>query len=111
MTDRPGTLTIAFLYYSLIAFDKRVTFWLQRVRSLPCACAYLSVRLVYNYYAIALAYNVATAHARGSDQALLTKKLLSCRRQSDFSAYSVAVASFYMLTNAKWAFIRGTDAY
>ena len=24
-------------YYSLIAFDERVTFWLQRVRSLPCA--------------------------------------------------------------------------
>ena len=24
--------------YSLIAFDERVTFWLQRVRSLPCAC-------------------------------------------------------------------------
>ena len=28
--------------YSLIAFDERVTFWLQRVRSLPCACAYVT---------------------------------------------------------------------
>ena len=27
---------------SLIAFDERVTFWLQRVRSLPCACVYVA---------------------------------------------------------------------
>ena len=29
--------------YSLIAFNERVTFWLQCVRSLPRACAYVSV--------------------------------------------------------------------
>ena len=42
--------------YSLIAFDERVTFWLQRVRSLPCACVYVALfvcRLAYNHYAIA----------------------------------------------------------
>ena len=26
--------------YSLIAFDERVTIWLQRVWSLPCACVF-----------------------------------------------------------------------
>ena len=44
--------------FSLIAFNERVTFWLQRVRSLPCACAYVTFfactcRLVNNYHAIA----------------------------------------------------------
>ena len=55
-------------YYSLIAFDERVTFWLQRVRSLPCACAYVALfahRLAYNRYAIAHAYNAANTHAQG----------------------------------------------
>ena len=58
------------LHYSLIAFDERVTFWLQRVRSLPCACAYVAVfahRLAFNHYAIAHAYNAANTHAQGSD--------------------------------------------
>ena len=58
-------------YYSLIAFDERVTFWLQRVQSLPCACAYVALfarRLAYNHYAIAHAYNAANAHAQGSDR-------------------------------------------
>ena len=58
--------------YSLIAFDERVTFWLQRVRSLPCACAYVALfalRLAYNYYAIAHAYNAANAHSQDSDRA------------------------------------------
>ena len=58
--------------YSLIAFDERVTFWLQRVRSLPCVCAYDALfarRLAYNHYAIAYAYNAANTHAQGSDPA------------------------------------------
>ena len=58
--------------YSLIAFDERVTFWLQRVPSLPCACAYYALfarRLAYNHYAIAHAYNAANAHTQGSDRA------------------------------------------
>ena len=29
--------------YSPIAFNERVTFWLQRVQSLPCACAYVAL--------------------------------------------------------------------
>ena len=56
----------------LIAFDERVTFWLQPVRLLPCACAYVALfarRLAYNHYAIAHAYNAANAHAQDSDQA------------------------------------------
>ena len=59
--------------YSLIAFSKRVTFWLQRVRSLPYACAYgvalFARRPAYNHYAIAHACNAANAHAQGSDPA------------------------------------------
>ena len=58
--------------YSLIAFDERVTFWLQRLKSLPCACAYVALferKLVYNHYAITHACNAANAHAQGSDPA------------------------------------------
>ena len=58
--------------YSLIAFDKSVTFWLRHVRSLPCACAYVALfalRLAYNHYAIAHAYNAANTHAQGNDPA------------------------------------------
>ena len=57
-------------YYSLIAFDKRVTFWLQRGRSLPCACVYVELfahMLAFNHYAITHVYNAANAHAQGSD--------------------------------------------
>ena len=64
--------------YSLIAFDERVTFWLQRVWSLPCACAYVALfarRLAYNHYAIAHAYNAANAHAQGSDRARWSQKV------------------------------------
>ena len=60
------------VYYSLIAFDQRVTFWLQRIRSLPCASAYVAFfvhRLAYNHYAIAHASNAANTHAQGSDPA------------------------------------------
>ena len=41
--------------YSWIAFDARVTFWLQRVWSLPCACTHVALfarRLGHNHYAI-----------------------------------------------------------
>ena len=56
--------------YSLIAFDERLTFWLQRVRSLPCACAYVALfarRLAYNHYAFAHTYNATNTHPQGSD--------------------------------------------
>ena len=69
-----GTISLC----SLIAFDERVTFWLQRVRSLPCACAYVALflrRLAYNHYAIAHAYNAANTHAQGSDPARWSQKL------------------------------------
>ena len=29
--------------YTSNAFDERVTFWLQRARSLPCACAFAAL--------------------------------------------------------------------
>ena len=29
--------------YTPIAFDERVTFWIQRARSLPCACAFAAL--------------------------------------------------------------------
>ena len=68
-----------YVDYTLIAFDER-TFWLQLVRSLPCACAYVALfarRLAYNHYAIAHTCNAANAHAQGSDRAVEAKKLLS----------------------------------
>ena len=64
-------------HYSLIAFDERVTFWLQHVRSLPCACSYVALfvhRFAYNHYAIAHAYNAANTHAQGSDPACWSQK-------------------------------------
>ena len=64
--------------YSLIAFDERVTFWLQRVRSLPCACAnvaFFARRLAYNHYAFAHAYNAANTHVQGSDPARWNQKV------------------------------------
>ena len=30
-------------FYSPIAFDERVTFWLQHAGSLPCACAFAAL--------------------------------------------------------------------
>ena len=65
-------------HYSLIAFNESVTFWLQRVRSLPCACAYVALfarRLAYNHYAIPHAYNAANTHAQGSDPARWSQKV------------------------------------
>ena len=67
-----------YRYYSTIVFDKKVTFWLQRVRSLPCACAYVALfarRLAHNHYAIAYAYSAANTHAQGSDRARLNQKV------------------------------------
>ena len=64
--------------YSLIAFDERVTFWLQRIRLLPCALAYVALfarRLAYNHYEIAHTYNAANAHAQGSDWARWSHKV------------------------------------
>ena len=64
--------------HSLIAFDKIVTFWLQSIRSLPCACAYVALfarRLAYNHYTIAYTYNAANTHAQGSDRARWSQKV------------------------------------
>ena len=87
LTD-PVILSLQIIY-SLIAFDERVIFWLQRVRSLPCACAYVALfarRLAYNHYAITHAYNAANTHAQGSDPACWSQKVtLSRRRQSEYS--------------------------
>ena len=65
-------IVVAITDYSLIAFDERVTFWLQRIRSLPCVRAYVALftrRLAYNHYTITHAYNAANKHAQGSDPA------------------------------------------
>ena len=72
--------------YTLIAFDDRITFWLQLVGSLPCACAHVALfarRLEYNHYALAHACIAANAHAQGSDRAVEAKKLLPRWRQSE----------------------------
>ena len=78
--ERTGKVAVKFDIYSLIAFDERVTFWLQLVGSLPCTCAYVALfarRLAYNHYAIAHACNAANAHAQVSDLEVEAKKLLS----------------------------------
>ena len=82
--------------YTLIAFDKRVTFWLQLVGPLPCACAFAALfvrRLAYNHYANAHACNAANAHAQGSDWAVEAKKLLSRWRQSEYRIERFAIRS------------------
>ena len=74
-------------YYSLIAFDERVTFWLQRVRSLPYAYPYVALfsrRLAYNHYAIAHAYNAETHTRKAVTGSVEAKKLLTRRRQSEY---------------------------
>ena len=60
------------MIYSPIAFGERVTigfnassYCLVSVRLLH----YFRVRLAYDHYAIAQAYNAANAHAQGSDLA------------------------------------------
>ena len=58
--------------YSLIAFDKRVTFGFNA--SGHCLVHmhlwhYFHMRHAYNHYAIAHAYNAANKHMQGSDQA------------------------------------------
>ena len=70
--------------YSLIAFDERVTFLLQRALALPCVCVhmlhYLCVRLACNHYAIVMVtceHKAVTGH-------VVAIKLLSRQRQSDY---------------------------
>ena len=90
-------------HYSLIAFDKRVTFWLQHVQSLPCACVYVALfarRLAYNHYAIAHAYNAA--NAQDSDWAYFeAKKLLSRRRQSEYSLLCIVEICYDIMSILK----------
>ena len=38
-----GSLAKSLAHYTLIAFDKRVTFWLQRAGSLPCVCVFAAL--------------------------------------------------------------------
>ena len=65
---------IWYLYKQSIVWlpsTREYNFWLRRVRSLPCVCAYVALfacRLAYNHYAIAHTYDAANAHAHGSDR-------------------------------------------
>ena len=55
---------------------RELTFWLQHIQSLPCACAYCALfapRLVYNHCTFAHAYNAANIHAQGSEHVAATK--------------------------------------
>ena len=70
------------LLYSLIAFDKRVTFCLQCnlvSYCLVCVCLllFMGVQLHNSYTQTSRANNATYAHAQGSDQAHLSQKLLS----------------------------------
>ena len=71
--------------YSPIAFDERVTFWLQRARSLPCACVFDALYALRNGYTrTSRENNAASAHSQGSNRTHFTRKLLSRQRQSDY---------------------------
>ena len=51
---------------------RRVFFLLQRIRSPPCACAFvalLHVRLAYDHYAIKHSHNAANTRTQCSNQA------------------------------------------
>ena len=68
--------------YTLIAFDKRVVFWLQHVRSLRCVCAYAALfvrRLALNLYTTPVNRThiqcSKRAHTQGSDQAYWRQKV------------------------------------
>ena len=44
LPTNPQTCTVrSCINYTPIAFDERVTFWLQRARSLPCACVFAAL--------------------------------------------------------------------
>ena len=76
-------------YYSLIAFDKRVTFWLQRLWSLPCACVYVALfarRLTYITIIQSHMHTMQQTHTHKAVTGRVeAKKLLSCRRQSEYN--------------------------
>ena len=83
-------------YSTLIAFDERVTFWLQLIESLPCACAYVAWfarRLMYNHYK-------ANAVAQGSDRAVEAKKV-TLWRQSEYSYGSAHTIRYRQLLYSK----------
>ena len=83
------TVNISWRSYSLIAFDERVTFWLQHIWSLPCVC----VRMVH-YLHVGLRITITQLHTYTIQQTrthkavtlgVEAKKLLSRRRQSEYS--------------------------
>ena len=77
--------------YSLIVFDERVTFWPQRIRSLPCACAYVALfahRLPYNHYTQSHTHAMQQRHMHKAVTGRVeAKKLLSRRRQFEYSMW------------------------
>ena len=85
--------------YSLIAFDERVTFWFQRVRSLPCAT--VRVRMLH-YLRVGLRITITQSHTHSMQQTrthkavtrrVEAKNLLSRRRQSEYSKLFVSYVS------------------
>ena len=75
--------------YTPIAFDERVTFWLQCTRSLPCACAFaaycMRVRLRNGYTRAYVQIMQHTHTHKAVTGRVEAKKLLSRRRQSNYS--------------------------
>ena len=60
----------ALEYYTPIAFGERVTFWLQRARSLPCTCVFAALyacAIAWWLYASLRANYSTCAHAQGSN--------------------------------------------
>ena len=77
-------------YYSFIAFDERVTFWLQRIQSLPCASAYFAL------FVRRLGYTMQqTRTHKAVTRRFQAKKLLSRRRQSEYRRCSMGVSRRY----------------
>ena len=77
--------------YIPIAFDERVTFWLHRAQSLPCACAFtvLYVCVIAQWLYASLRTKIMQhAHVHKAVTGRVeAKKLFSHRRQSNYRCF------------------------
>ena len=103
--------------FRLIAFDERVIFWLQHIRFLPCACTYVALfarRLAYNHYAIAHTHTMQQMHMHKAVTGRIeVKKLLSRRRQSEYSVFLAKLENILQVHSARMQVMdnTGTDLW
>ena len=81
--------------YTPIAFDERVTLWLQRARSLPCVCAFAAL------YAYVIAW-WSYASLRPIMQHMHTHKAVTGRVKAKKVTLSSKAIKLYQLCNIQW---------